>query len=209
MERGQGNRFCNRRTKIWKWQKHLHWAVCCWARSPGSLHLLHCLHHRSLSSDSMSLPLVAMFSSAWVSEKIASRILNHLRSFTGDVPLSTFIMSVILRHWSFIHLYFTLRFGMDVFIGLCFPFFGRSSSLSFPSSSRASSSFLTCSNICILADFFRAKVSKVRANSLLSSASKMANCFNTILYFKIASTVTNKCSHKEKETQGSPKRTNL
>ena len=68
---------------------------------------------------------------------------------------------------------------MDVFIGLCFPFFSRSSSLSFPSGSRASSSFLTCSNICILANFFRAKVSKVRANSLLSSASTMANCFNS------------------------------
>ena len=76
--------------------------------------------------------------------------------------------------------YFTLSFGMDVFIGLCFPFFSRSSSLSFPSSSRASSSFLTCSNICILANFFRAKVSKVRANSLFSSASTMANCFNSI-----------------------------
>ena len=50
----------------------------------------------------------------------------------------------------------------------------------FHSSSRASSSFLTCSNICILADFFRAKVSKVRTNSLLLSASPMANCFDSI-----------------------------
>ena len=65
-------------------------------------------------------------------------------------------------------------------LGLCFPFFGRSSSLSFPSSSRTSSSFLTCSNIRILADFFRAIVSEVRANSLLSSASPMANWFNSI-----------------------------
>ena len=65
-------------------------------------------------------------------------------------------------------------------LGRCFSFFGRSSSLSFPSSSRASSSCLTCSNIRILADFFRAKVSEVRANSLLSSASPMANCFNSI-----------------------------
>ena len=76
-------------------------------------------------------------------KKIAARILNHAGSFTGDLPLPTLIMSVILRHWSVIHLYFTLSIGMDVFIGLCFPFFGRSSSLSFPSSSQASSSFLT------------------------------------------------------------------
>ena len=133
----------------------------------------------SLSSDRVSVSLVAMFSSVWVSEKIGSRILNRSGSFTSELnchclpllrPLfyATDPQSICIlpsaSEWMCLSVFASLSLA-----GL--PLYPSHRVAEHPTLS-----FKTCSNICRLADLFRAKVSKVRANSLLLSASTMANC---------------------------------